>query len=62
MSARCSASIRTISSRASFQSPGEPLGSALTDEEFEQNIEALRVLIRPDLFVMGDDGIAKRKS
>jgi hypothetical protein len=43
-------------------SPGEPLGSILTDEEFEQNIEALRVLIRPDLFVMGDDGIAKRKS
>ena len=43
-------------------SPGEPLGSVLTDEEFEQNIEALRVLIRPDLFVMGNDGIAKRKS
>jgi len=43
-------------------SPDEPVGSVLTHEEFEKNIEALRVLIRPDLFVMGDDGIAKRKS
>jgi hypothetical protein len=43
-------------------SPDEPVGSVLTHEQFEENIEALRVLIRPDLFVMGDDGIAKRKS
>ncbi len=42
--------------------PDEPVGSVLSDEQFEENIEALRVLVRPDLFVMGDDGIAKRKS
>ena len=41
---------------------GEPLGSMMTDQEAEDNRDALRVMIRPDLFVMGADGKAQRKS
>ena len=42
--------------------PDELTGTVLTGEEVDENIDALRVLVRPDLFVMGDDGKAKRKS
>lgn len=41
--------------------PDELVGSVLTDEQVEENIDALRVLVRPDLFVMDNDGTAKRK-
>ena len=41
---------------------GEPIGTLMTSEEVDENIDALRVMIRPDLFTMGDDGKAKRKS
>ncbi len=37
----------------------EPILSAI---EAEENIDALRVLMRPDLFVMGDDGKAARRA
>lgn len=40
---------------------GEPLGSAMTQEEVMDNIDALRVQVRPDLWVMGDDGVARRR-
>jgi hypothetical protein len=40
----------------------EPTGAAMSPEEVDDNIEALRVLIRPDLFVMGEDGKAIRKN
>jgi hypothetical protein len=36
----------------------EPVGSALGPQEVEANIDVLRVKIRPDLWVMGDDGKA----
>ena len=42
-------------------SPDENVGSILTGEQVEGNIDTLRVLIRPDLFVMDDDGTARRK-
>lgn len=41
--------------------PDEFVGSVLTSYQVEENIDVLRVLIFPDLFVMGDDGTAKRK-
>ena len=41
--------------------PSEPVGSVLSAEQVEENIDALRCLIRPDLFVMGSDGKAQRK-
>jgi len=40
----------------------EPRGALMTGEEVNENIDALRVAIRPDLFVMGADGKAQRKS
>ena len=43
-------------------SESEPLGTMLTGEQVDENIDALRVMIRPDLFVMGEDGKATRKS
>jgi hypothetical protein len=43
-------------------SPGEPTGCMLSHEEAEENIDAIRVMVRPDLFVMGEDGKATRKS
>jgi hypothetical protein len=42
--------------------PSEPVGSALTSAEVEDNLGALRVLGRPDLWEFGDDGIAVRKN
>jgi hypothetical protein len=41
--------------------PAELVGAILTDEQVEENIDALRILIRPDLFVTDGDGTAKRK-
>jgi hypothetical protein len=41
--------------------PGEPLGAAMTQQEAMDNIDTLRVQVRPDLWVMGDDGIARRR-
>lgn len=40
----------------------EPVGALLDAQQVDENIEALRVLIRPDLFVMGPDGKAVRKN
>jgi hypothetical protein len=40
----------------------EMLGSAMTHEQVDENIDALRVAVRPDLWAMGSDGKAKRKS
>jgi hypothetical protein len=42
--------------------PNEPVGTVLTAAEVADNIDMLRVTIRPDLFVMGPDGKAVRKS
>jgi hypothetical protein len=42
--------------------PDEALGALLTQEEVEENIDALRVAIRPDLWHMGENGKAVRKS
>jgi hypothetical protein len=42
--------------------PEEPTGSLLKDDEVNAHIDALRVLVRPDLWVMGEDGKAIRKS
>lgn len=39
----------------------EPVGALMDDQEALNSIDALRVLIRPDLWVMGPDGIATRK-
>jgi hypothetical protein len=41
--------------------PGEPVGSAMTQQEVEDNIDALRVQVRPDLWYMGEDGVARRR-
>ena len=43
--------------------PGDdvPVGALMTHAEAEENIDALRVAIRPDLFEMGPDGTAVRK-
>lgn len=38
-----------------------PTGAAMSPQEADANIDALRCLIRPDLFVMGPDGKAIRK-
>lgn len=39
----------------------EPVGAALTSKEAAENLDAMRVLVRPDLWAMGDDGKAVRK-
>lgn len=39
----------------------EPVGSLLSQEEVEDNIDALRVIVRPDLFEMNENGEAVRK-
>lgn len=40
----------------------EPVGAVLSQEQVaENNIDAMRVAIRPDLWRMGDDGIAVRR-
>jgi hypothetical protein len=41
--------------------PDEVLGTWMTPTEVDENIDALRVLARPDLWVMGADGKAHRK-
>lgn len=41
--------------------PGEPVGSVMTQDDVADNIDGLRVAVRPDLWAMGDDGKAKRK-
>jgi hypothetical protein len=40
----------------------EPVGALLTDQEVGENIDLLRVTIRPDLWEMGPDGKAQRKN
>jgi hypothetical protein len=40
----------------------EPVGSMLRQDEVDENIDALRVMVRPDLFVMDENGKARRKS
>lgn len=43
--------------------PSEMLGKPLlSHDEVEMNIDALRVMMRPDLWAMGEDGKAIRKS
>ena len=39
----------------------EPVGAALTHQEATDNLDALRVIVRPDLWTMGEDGKAVRK-
>lgn len=41
--------------------PEERLGAALTQDEVGDNLDALRVMVRPDLFEMMPDGKARRK-
>lgn len=41
--------------------PGEPLGADLSQTEVEENLDALRVMIRPDLWMFDDAGNAQRK-
>lgn len=40
---------------------GEQLGAALSRAEAADNLDALRVMVRPDLWTMGEDGKAMRK-
>ncbi len=42
--------------------PDEVTGSLLTDSQVDDNIDALRVIVAPDLWVMGDDGKATRRN
>ena len=42
--------------------PDEVVGAAMTQDEVEDNIDALRVMKRPDLWTMGEDGKARRKN
>lgn len=39
----------------------EPVGVMLSGEEVSENIDAIRCMVRPDLFRMGEDGKAVRK-
>lgn len=39
----------------------EPLGTAMSATEVGENIDAMRVMVRPDLWEMGPDGKARRK-
>lgn len=39
----------------------EPVGAILSDQQADENIDALKVLVRPDLWMMGPDGKAVRK-
>lgn len=41
---------------------GKTTGALLSPSEVDANMDALRVLIRPDLWVMGEDGKAVRQS
>lgn len=42
-------------------SEDEITGALMTHEQVDENIDALRVMARPDLWVMGEDGKAVRK-
>jgi hypothetical protein len=42
-------------------SADELVGSVIPAGEVEENIDALRVIVRPDLWNMGEDGKAHRK-
>lgn len=42
-------------------SPNEPVGSLMTTDEVKDNIDELRCRVRPDLWVMGEDGKAIRR-
>lgn len=44
-----------------IQDQDEPVGAVISQEDAIENVDAMRVLIRPDLWVMGDDGIATKK-
>jgi hypothetical protein len=39
----------------------EMVGSAMTDDEVEENIDVLRVMVRPDLWYLNAEGKAVRK-
>lgn len=41
--------------------PEEPVGAAMTDSDVVENIDDLRVMIRPDLWELGPDGKARRR-
>jgi len=41
--------------------PDEAVGTLMTPEDVDANRDALRVMVRPDLWVMNDDGTARRK-
>ena len=41
---------------------GEPLGAVLSNAGVDANIDGLRAAIAPELWVMGDDGKARRRS
>lgn len=42
--------------------PSEKLGAQMTREQVEDNIDAMRVLVRPDLWELDQHGIAVRKA
>jgi hypothetical protein len=42
--------------------PDEALGALFSNENIDDHIDELRVRIRPDLWAMGEDGVAVRKS
>lgn len=42
--------------------PGESVGALLSSTQVDDNIYALRVAVRPDLWAMGDDGKATRRN
>lgn len=44
-----------------FPEEGEVLGTMMSPNEVDDNVDALRVLIRPDLWFMDEDGVAIRK-
>lgn len=39
----------------------EPLGAMFTPTQVDENIDALRVMVRPDLWEMDDTGTARRR-
>lgn len=41
--------------------PNEPVGALLTDQDVVDNIDAMRVMVRPDLWVLDSNGKAVRK-
>lgn len=41
--------------------PDDVLGAEMTQQDVTENLNELRVAVRPDLWVMGPDGIAKRR-